>query len=189
MQWKKALVMSAVYLCSGAAIADMPEQYETVEELMEAHQDYTAANHTFHMWFPQYPRFRLSSLTTANEPESVTYYNNWRAAAYGIYDVFAHTSIPRVTVTAVPYREASSEKADDDDFLNDYSILIQIDRDQALDALSGLIDVDSLTAVKTKTEQGWEWSEDFLDVYYEDRSPGLDALIAELKPYCNNACE
>lgn len=185
----KTLSVVGLFALSSVALADLPDQFETVEELMYAHQDYDPSNDTFEMLDADTPHYRLSKIAWKTEPESVTYYENWRAAAYGIYNVFAHTPIESVTVSAIPYQIPSFQRADEGTLLNDREVTIHINREQALDAISSLIDVDSLTDVKTQTEYGFQWSDDYIDVYYEDRSPGLDALISELKPYCVNSCQ
>lgn len=189
MKLFKTLSIICFFTLSGFSFAEEPEQYNTVEELMEAHQDYHPSNGTFEMLDANEPSYRLSKIAWKSEPESVTYYENWRAAAYGIYNVFAHTPTESVSVTATPLQIPSINRADEKTLLEDDSITIQINREQALDAISGLIDVDSLNEVKTSTEYGYQWSEDFVSVYYEDRNPGLGALIAELKQYCTNDCE
>ena len=185
----KRLSVAGLFALSSVALADLPEQFETVEELMDAHQDYDSSNNSLEILDADKPHYRLSKTVFKNDLNEVVYYENWRAAAYGIYNVFAHTPIESVTVSAIPYQIPGFQRADEGMLLNDREVTIQINREQALDAISSLIDVDALTDVKTQTEYGFQWSDDYIDVYYEDRSPGLDALISELKPYCVNSCQ
>ncbi|MFI0472754.1 hypothetical protein ACGLWX_08520 [Halomonas sp. HMF6819] len=188
MQYRQLLVAGLVTF-SGAAFGDAIEQYETVEELIEAHNDYHAENNTFEMLDASIPHYRLSKVMIEGTPDIFNYYENWRAAAYGIYNVFAHTPIESVSVTAVPYQVKNLHNQEEGQLLEDRSIDIEIKREQALDAMASLIDIDSLADVKTQTEYGTQWSENFLGIYYEHESPGLDALINELKPYCTNSCK
>jgi hypothetical protein len=185
----KTLSVAGLFALSSVALADLPEQFETVEELMYAHQDYDPAYNSLEILDADEPHYRLSKIVFKNDLNEVVYYENWRAAAYGIYNVFAHTPIESVTVSAIPYQIPGFQRADEGMLLNDREVTIQINREQALDVISSLIDVDSLTDVKTQTEYGFQWSDDYIDVYYEDRSPGLNALISELKPYCVNNCQ
>jgi hypothetical protein len=188
MTFVKALILLSAAAFSSMALAELSEQYDTVEELMYAHQDYDPSNNTFEMLDSDKPHYRLSKLAFASEPESVTYYENWRAAIYGVYNVFAHTPIEQVTVTATPLEIPGFQQRDQTTLLDDESVTLEINREQAFDVLAGLIDIDSLSDVKVSTEYGYQWSEDFITVYYEDRQPGLDALIAELAQYCVDSC-
>lgn len=185
----KTLPMVGLIAFSGWALGDTPEQFDTVEELMYAHQDYDPSNNTLEILDADKPHYRLSKIVLKNDLSEVVYYENWRAAAYGIYNVFAHTPVESVTVSAIPYQIPGFQRADEGNLLEDREVTVHINRDQALDAISSLIDVNSLTDVKAQTEYGFQWSDDYISVYYEDRSPGLDALISELKPYCTNNCQ
>ncbi|MDQ7735738.1 hypothetical protein QT231_23855 [Halomonas sp. SpR1] len=191
MTFVKALILLSAAAFSSTALAELSlsEQYDTVEELMYAHQDYDPSNNTFEMLDSDKPHYRLSKLAFASEPESVTYYENWRAAIYGVYNVFAHTSIEKVTVTATPLEIPSFQQRDQTTLLDDESVTLEMNREQAFDVLASLIDIDSLSDVKVSAEYGYQWSEEFITVYYEDRQPGLDALISELNRYCRGKCE
>lgn len=72
--------------------------------------------------------------------------------------------------------------------LEDKSVTLEINREEAYDALASLIDIDSLRDVKKAKEYGYQWSDDFNSVYYESEHPGLDELIKELRGYCNDVC-
>lgn len=185
----KWLGVASLVVFSSLAAAEVSEQYDTASELMEAHQDYHPSNNTFEVIDPDVPHYRLSAIAFKNEPEEVTYYQNWRAAVYGIYSVLAHTPIHEVSVTAIPLQTQGFNSPEEPVLLEDKAVSIEINRDQALDAIGSLIDVESLGEVKVETDYGYQWSDDFIDVYYEDKTPGLGALISELKKYCVNDCQ
>lgn len=184
---KVFFVLSAAAF-SSAALAELSEQYDTVEELMSAHQDYPPSGDTFEMLDAGKHHYRLSKITVENDLEEVVYYENWRAAVYGIYNVFAHTPIEQVTVTATPLEVENLMNWDQATLLEEQSVTLEISREDAYDALEGLIDIDSLSDVKEATEYGFQWSDDFNSVYYESEQPGLDALIAKLVQYCVSSC-
>jgi hypothetical protein len=182
-----AIVVSA--LLGSPAIAQISEQYDSLSELIYEHGDYDEGNGTFELYSEEPLEFRLSKVSIQGEPEQVTYYENWRAAAYGVYNTFAHTDIESLTVTATPLWIEGFMQRDNPRLLEERSITLAMNREQALDALEAAGGPDSLEAVKTKGGFGYQWSPEFLDVYYEDRQPGLDALIQELREYCVGPCE
>ncbi|MGP5308079.1 hypothetical protein [Vreelandella alkaliphila] len=188
MKFVKTLIVLSAAFFSSAAVAELSEQYDTVEALMSAHQDYPPLGDTFEMLDADKPHYRLSKITVANDLEEVVYYENWRAAVYGIYNVFAHTPIEQVTVTATPLEVESLMNRDQARLLDDQSVTLQISREEAYEALASLIDIGSLSDVKEVTEYGYQWSDDFNSVYYESQQPGLDALISELFQYCIDGC-
>lgn len=189
MKFVKTLIVLSAAFFSSAAMAELSEQYDTVEALMSAHQDYPPSGDTFEMLDADKPHYRLSKITVANDLEEVVYYENWRAAVYGVYNVFAHTSIEEVTVTAIPLEFENLMNRDQSQLLENQSITLQISREEAYDALASLIDIGSLSDVKEVTEYGYQWSDNFNSVYYESQHPGLDALISRLSQYCSNSCE
>lgn len=184
----KGLVVLSAVVYSSVALAELSEQYDTVEELMYAHQDYDPFNNTLEILDADQPHYRLSKIVVTNTPEDVTYYENWRAAVYGVYNVFAHTAIEEVTVTAMPLQFESLMDRDSGELLDNQAITLQINREEAYDVLAGLIDINSLSDVKEVTEYGYQWTSDFNSVYYESEQPGLDILISELVQYCVGSC-
>ncbi|TDV98039.1 hypothetical protein BDK62_10471 [Halomonas alkaliantarctica] len=186
MKFVNALIVFSAAVFSSAALAELSEQYDTVEELMSAHQDYPPSGDTFEMLDAEKPHYRLSKITVENDLEEVVYYENWRAAVYGVYNVFAHTPIEQVTVTATPLEVENLMNWNQATLLEDKSVTLEINREEAFDILAGLIDIDSLSDVKEATEYGYQWSDDFNRVYYEDEQPGLDALIDRLVYYCKS---
>lgn len=170
-------------------LAEVTQTYDNVEALMSAQQDYDSSNNTFEMLDVDKPHYRLSKIVFQNDLEEVVYYENWRAAIYGVYNVFAHTPIEHVTVTATPLEAESLMKMGNAQLLEDQSITLSISRDEALTVLSGLIQIDSLSDVKVPAEYGHQWSDDFNSVYFEDQQPGLDQLIADLNVFCRRGCE
>ncbi|WP_447042554.1 hypothetical protein [Vreelandella sp. H-I2] len=189
MKVLKVLVALSAVVFSSGALAELSEQYDTVEELMYAHQDYDSFNNTFEMLDADKPHYRLSKITVTNDLEDVVYYENWRAAIYGVYNVFAHTSIEEVTVTAIPLEFENLMNRDQSKLLENQSITLQISREEAYDALASLIDIGSLSDVKEATEYGYQWSDDFNSVYYESEQPGLDSLISNLLINCRGSCD
>nr|WP_290693729.1 hypothetical protein [Halomonas sp. UBA3074] len=188
MKFVKALIVLSAAAFSSAALAELSEQYDTVEELMSAHQDYPPSGDTFEMLDAEKPHYRLSKITVENDLEDVVYYEYWRAAVYGVYNVFAHTPIEQVTVTATPLEVENLMNWDQSTLLEDQSLTLEISREEAYDVLAGLINIDSLSDVKTATEYGYQWSDGFNSVYYESEQPGLDALIKQLREYCDEVC-
>lgn len=116
-------------------------------------------------------------------------YSIWRAALYGVNNVFAQTPLDQVTVTATPLEADSLRNMNQTTLLEDQSVTLEMSREEASDMLSESISIDSLSGAKVVTDYGHRWSGDFNNVYYEDQQPGFDALISGLSQYCNGRCE
>jgi len=189
MKLLKTLVFLTATSFSCTSLAEVNETYDSVEALMSVHQDYDPSNNTLEMLDADKPHYRLSKIVLKNDLEEVVYYENWRAAVYGVYNVFAHTPLDQVTVTATPLQADSLMKMGSTKLLEDQSVTLSISRDEALSVLSDLIQIDSLADVKVPTEYGHQWSDDFNSVYFEDQQPGLDQLIGGLSLFCRRGCE
>lgn len=172
-----------------ASVAEVTEQYDSLEKLIYEQGDYDEGNGTFELYSDDPLAFRLSKPSIQGEPDEVTYYENWRAAIYGVYNTFAHTTLDTLTVTAMPLWFESFMKRDNSRLMDEHAITLQMDRDDALAALRAVTEMESLSDTKELTDYGYQWSPAFLDVYYEDRQPGLDAFIQELREYCVEPCE
>jgi hypothetical protein len=189
-KWMKALLLGAALVALPCvSLAEVTEQYDTLGELIYEHGDYDEGNGTFEMYSDEPLEFRLSKPSIQGEPAEVTYYENWRAAIYGVYNTFAHTPAEALTVTAMPLWFEGFMQRDNSRLMEEHAITLQVSRAEALQALEAASGIDSLAATKELTEYGYQWSPAFLDVYYEDRVPGIDALIQELRQYCLQPCD
>lgn len=183
---QRLLIGAALVGLAATAQAEITEKYDSVAELIHSHGDYDADEGTFELYSDEPPAFRLSPQVFAADPADVIYYETWRSAIYGVYQAFAHTGYDDVMVTAVPVTFDS----DSGELLSDRAVTLAMDREQALAALQAVVDVESLDDTREKSPIiGYQWSPVFLDVYYEDHSPGLDAFISELREFCDGSCE
>lgn len=180
---KRLLMTLALLGFSTISFAEVLEQYDSIPEMIHARGDFDESNHTFEMLSDDPVAFRLSKPSFVSDLDEVIYYENWRAAIYGVYNTFAHTSLDSVTVTAEPIQYESLKNIDNFELLDDKAITLSLTRDEALEALKSVIDIDSFDDIKQKTRFGYSWSPEFESVYYEDRDPGIDALISELSDY------
>ncbi|SEG14583.1 hypothetical protein [Billgrantia desiderata] len=186
---KRILMSVALTGLPFAVMAEITEQYDSLSELIHEHGDYDEGNGTFELYSEDPLAFRLSKPAIQGEPAEVTYYENWRAAIYGVYNTFAHTSLDAVTMTAMPLWFESFTKRDSSRLMDEHAIMLEMGRDDALDALRAVTGMETLADIKMMTDFGYQWSPAFLDIYYEDRDPGLDAFIQELRLYCVEICE
>ena len=185
----KGLMMGVGLLAfAGTAFGDALEQYDSIPEMIHARGDFDESNHTFEMISEEPAAFRLSKPSFSSDSDDVVYYENWRAAIYGVYNTFAHTDLNAVSVNAVPLQYESFKNMDSYEFLEDQGITVDITREEALEALKTLSDIDDLAEVKVKTQYGYQWSPAFEGIYYEDRTPGLDEFIREFGDFCEGRC-
>lgn len=186
---KRVVFSMALMGLSFASVAEVTEQYDSLEKLIYEHGDYDEGNDTFELYSDDPLAFRLSKPSIQGEPDEVTYYENWRAAIYGVYNTFAHTSLEAVQVTAMPLWFEGFMQRDNPRLMDEQAVTLEMDRDDALAVLRAVTSLESLSDTKELTDYGYQWSPEFLDVYYEDRQPGLDAFIQHLKKYCVEPCE
>ncbi|MEQ4541157.1 MAG: hypothetical protein ABN479_19690 [Billgrantia sp.] len=186
---KRFIIALGILGLAVPALAEITEQYDSLEELILEHGDYDEGSGTFELYSEEPLSFRLSRISLKGEPHEVTYYENWRAAIYGVYNTFAHTSSGSVKVTAMPQWIEGFMKRDTARLMEEHAITLEMDRDDALAALQAAAGIQSLSVTKVMTDFGYQWSPEFLDVYFEDRNPGLDAFIQELRGYCVEPCE
>ncbi|WP_306169274.1 hypothetical protein [Halomonas sp. MMSF_3323] len=185
---KQLLTALALMGLSTASFAEALEQYDSVTEMIHARGDFDESNHSFEMLSDDPVAFRLSKPSFASDSDEVVYYENWRAAIYGVYNTFAHTSLNSVTVTAEPLQYESFQNMENFKFLEDKAVTLSLTREEALEALQSLIDVDSFDDIKTKTSYGYSWSPEFENVYYEDRDPGIDSFTSSMLGFCTGFC-
>ena len=95
----KGLMMGVGLLAfAGTAFGDALEQYDSIPEMIHARGDFDESNHTFEMISEEPAAFRLSKPSFSSDSDDVVYYENWRAAIYGVYNTFAHTDLNAVSV-------------------------------------------------------------------------------------------
>ncbi|MCM2131446.1 hypothetical protein [Larsenimonas rhizosphaerae] len=134
---------------------------------------------------------QLLPSTFKGEPKEVIHDTNWRAALYGAYNTFIHTDADHVIVDAIPRQYVSMVNRKDPKLLTSRQITLDMSREEALEAVQGLIDVSTLQDLKAKHPK-WDfygWTDDWNSIYYSDQQPGLGAFIHALQPYCTHSCQ
>lgn len=162
-----------------------PEQFSSVKAMFEAFQDYPPERkENFEQLGVDPIHIRVSADEFANTPGDVIHDDNWRAAIYGIYNTFIHTSAERVIVDAIPVHYKGLMDRDNPRMLSDRKITLDMTRDQATDAVNALTRIDSIADVKEPTQYGYQWTGSFQNFYYDD----LNVFISVLRPYCEGSC-
>lgn len=102
---------------------------------------------------------------------------------YGVYRSFIHTTVPEITITAVPLVQDSTTGTKQ--YLQPLAQHIQVSREAALNATRRVLGIERFEdMITTHWQNGIEsknqWSERFETGYYSDRKPGLDVFITTL---------
>lgn len=157
-------------------------QFETVSEMIEEFSDYSESNDTYRLVSEEPLHIHLLPGVFAGDSESVVTGELQRALIYGIYKTFVHTNADEVHVTSTPlimtFSPISRTPADTP------RLDITISREDALAAVQTFLDIEDLTElVKIEVGDGHKletWSSDFTNLYYQDRTPGLEKFFATL---------
>ncbi|SPJ35233.1 hypothetical protein [Kushneria phyllosphaerae] len=170
---------------SAAATNDGPKQFDDVIAMAEDFNDYPPEFNEFSVVDSDPLHIQLLPTVVEGDLNEVVHDTNWRAALYGAYNTFIHTDADHVIVDAIPRQYASLMDRDSPELLDDQKITLNLSRDEALEVVQSLIDVDSLEGLKARDPE-WDfygWTEDWNSIYYTEGDPGLDAFIDALEPY------
>lgn len=153
-----------------AQVAAEPQQFELAEQMFEEFGDYSVSNESLNVLKTDPLHVRLTRPVMDGDHPSVVESELKRAVVYGIYQSFIHTDTDQITVTAQPMLTTFNPRSQK--LLDKPAYEISITRDQALDAAQAFLAVDNLSELKVEGQFGLTWSDDFNNLYYEDRSPG-----------------
>lgn len=165
-----------------------PEHFASVLEMAERMNDYPPELDQFELRSKDPLHIRISPAVFDFNDDEVIYYDNWRSAVYGVYNTFIHTDAGHVTVDAIPQKFVSLQDRENPEMLTDYTVTVDVSREEALSVVQTLIDVETLSDLKEDKGEYYGWTEDFQSLYYKDQSPGLDAFIDKLSAFCSNEC-
>lgn len=160
---KRILMIAALTGLPYTAMAEITEQYDSLNELIHEHGDYEEGNGTFELYSEEPLSFRLSKISTQWEPEQVTYYENWRAAIYGIYNTFSHTGVDELAVEAVPLSIPGFNRWGEAELIGDRSVAIFLSRYQALKSIRKVVDVAGYHDIKVSSDYRYQWGENFFN--------------------------
>jgi|GEM_PF-431676 len=164
-----------------------PMKFATVTEMIEDKADFSEENGTFKVISNEPLHIQLATEVVANDLEEVKLAEVQRVALYGVYRTLIHTDAPSVHVSALPMEVTLNPYSAR--YLDAPKVEIIVTRDEALQAVAGLIDVSSLEGLVTpKADLGIQidaWSKPFQALYFKPE--GQQALIAALssKPLAN----
>ena len=183
MQRTLVAALSLGLLASFGAAAEelQPQQFGTVSEMVEDFGDFSAENGTFAVLSEQPLQVRFAATVVPGDlPENVNREVR-RAALYGVYRTFLHTTAESVQVTAVPNQVTINPYSSK--LLNSPALKITVTRAQALAAAKALTGADALddlvTPEKTGSFQFDSWSKNFEPLYFKDE--GQVELLKAIK--------
>lgn len=174
---KLLTVMAAALLASSLTLQHSvaAEQHATLQEMFEDGSDFYPENGTLVIESERPAVFKLGSPTYANDPQDVVDYQLKRSLIYGALRPFIHTNIDAVKVTAFPvlttYNPHTAKALDKPTYT------ITITRDAAFKTVQKFLDVKDFGELVTKYGS---WSDEFNNLYYEDKHPGLNVFFNEL---------
>lgn len=147
-----------------------PLQFKSVAEMIEDRGDYAEENGSFKLLGTKPLRIQLAPTVVKGDlPENVQREVR-RAAIYGVYRTFAHTSADSVVVTAVPLEMSFNPVTSK--LLKVPSIEIKVTRAQAMKAAGQLVNastVSDLVAPEAASDrQIDEWTPAFQNLYFKD---------------------
>lgn len=173
MLLKRVVLSFAVFLWTAIPAAQAePKQFESVTAMFEELSDYSLENESLLILNEDPLKIRLTKPVYKGDPSGVVKYELQRAVLYGIYRAFIHTDISQISVKAVPM--LTSYKPLKETVLDSPVYEITITREQALKALQELLPDAGFESLVVEDEIFSKWSDDFNNLYYEDREPGLD---------------
>ncbi|EIU1687329.1 hypothetical protein L4H27_003031 [Pseudomonas aeruginosa] len=158
-----------------------PMKFATVTEMIDDKGDFSDENGTFKLISTEPLHIQLATQVVANDLDEVKLAEVRRVALYGVYRTLIHTDAPSVHVSALPMEVTLNPYSAR--YLDAPKVEITVTRDQALQAVAGLIDVSSLEdLVSPNTDLGIQidaWSKPFEPLYFKPE--GQQALIAALQ--------
>lgn len=179
----KKIVLAGALLSSAsfAAHALEPQHFDSLPAMVEEFADFSEENGTFKVLAAKPLHVQFASQVVSGElPENVRY-GVQRAALYGVYRTFVHTSANSVQVTAVPIEV--NFKTGESKQLKGPVVNVKVTREQALAAVQKLIRVDNFSQLVDPKQMGTiqldNWTKDFENLYYKQQN--IDSLLAALK--------
>ncbi len=175
MKKKSAFMALAIAACVSVAYA---EPYKgTIEQVIEEMGDYSASNNTFQVLSKTPLHIRLSpKVVAAESPESVKT-ALLRAATYGVYRTFVHTTADSVQVTAQPLLMSVNGERREFVLLKKPLATVSVTRAKALEVAKETLQVTSFSHL---VDSHNVWTDKMEKGRYVNRKPGLHKLAAEL---------
>jgi hypothetical protein len=179
----KRTVLAAVLASSVALSAHALEaqHFDNLPAMVEDFGDFSDENGTFKLLSTQPLHVQFSPQIVPGDLAENVRYAVQRAALYGVYRTFVHTSAESVRVTATPIeldiKNGTSKK------LKGPLVEVTVTRAQALSAVKKLIQVNNFAELVKPEQMGTmqldNWTKGFESLYY--KQPGIDKLLSELK--------
>lgn len=179
----KRTVMAAVLASSVALSAHAlePQHFDNFPAMVEDFGDFSEENGTFKVLKTQPLHVQFSPQIVPGDLAENVRYEVQRAALYGVYRTFVHTSAESVHVTALPIELDIKNRTSKT--LKGPLVDVTVTRAQALAAVQKLIQVNNFADLVTPEQSGNiqldNWTKKFEALYY--KQPGIDRLLAELK--------
>ena len=158
-----------------------PMKFATVTEMIDDRADFSEEDGTFKVISAEPLHIQLAIQVVANDLDEVKLAEVRRVALYGVYRTLIHTDSPSVHVTALPMEVTLNPYSAR--YLDGPKVEIAVTRDEALRAVAGLIEVDTLEDLVTPDAvhgiQMDSWSKSFEPLYFKPE--GQQALVAALQ--------
>jgi hypothetical protein len=178
---KIALAVAFSSSISLTAHALEAQHFDSLPAMVEDFGDFSAENGTFKVVAdkPLHVQF-APQVVPGDLPENIRY-EVQRAALYGVYRTFVHTSVDSVQVTAYPIEIDLKSHVSKN--LKGPTVNVKVTRAQALAAVQKFIRVDDFSELVDPKQMGTiqldNWTKDFESLYY--KQPNIDKLLVELK--------
>lgn len=158
-----------------------PQAFSNVSAMVEDFGDYSAENGSFTLVSSEPLHLQLAPTVVPGDLPENNVREVRRAALYGVYRTFIHTNAPAVKVTSVPNEVTFNPHASK--ILDKPGLVVTVTREQALQAVKQLIDVQQLSDLVLPEQAGTiqldNWRKDFEAVYFGDE--GQEALLNAIK--------
>lgn len=179
----KKIVLATALLStiSMTAHALEPQHFDSLPAMVEDFGDFSEENGTFKVLSAKPLHVQFSPQVVPGDlPENIRY-EVQRAALYGVFRTFVHTSVDAVQVTASPIevdlKNGESKK------LKVPSVNITVTRAQALASIKKFIQVNDFSELVDPQQMGKtqldNWTKGFENLYY--KQPNIDKLLVDLK--------
>lgn len=162
-----------------------PMKFATVTEMIDDKGDFSDENGTFQVISNEPLHIQLATEVVANDLDDVKLAEVRRVALYGVYRTLIHTDAPSVRVSALPMEVTLNPYTAR--YLDSPKVEIAVTRDEALQAVAELIEVEALEGIVTpNTDLGIQidaWSKPFEALYFKPE--GQEKLIGRLVSLSN----
>lgn len=167
----------ALALASTIFMAHAEPYKGSIEQVIEEMGDFSADNKTFQVLSKKPLHIRLSPRVVAGQTPEAVKEELLRAATYGVYRTFIHTSVDAVQVTAQPMQVTMGPQGHKLDLLPSPKATVTVTRAKALDVAKQTLQVKSFTDLVDADDT---WSPKMENGRYMTRKPGLNKLAADL---------